>query len=396
MQLHRIAEQPLVLSIPTPRGIEQSPRTAAVSASGNSSEMLKESSQKARQLCDHLELVSDAYRSIRDQLLPLQEEYNRKLEECRFLEAQCRRLDVHCRLLEDRANAVGVGLNPRVRASPSNTGLLIPNDNSPLSTGSQMKQFTRNLDTPATSMGSMAAGSNGQRVSNRDKSIQKAGRGLGPSPPTARRKECLRHAASAPQLPLVQPEETSSSVGSQRKGRESAGGDATFSSSMFMSLARQPGTKTQALEYLASSTSRGIRNGVPKLPLSSTNLNNGKGGRVSSTGRTTASGCRNSGGGSNVLHTGAMSPTSKAELHSCATAAGPIAKSALSSPTGDGSSSRGTSGHQQPLSSRRGGRAQQSTCSSARTTGANSHGQTTAVLASGFPVPAPLLRHRHG
>merc|ERR1712137_334365 len=121
MQLHRVEEQPLVLSIPTPRGIEQSPRTAAVSASGNSSEMLKESSQEARQLCDHLELVSDAYRSIRDQLMPLQEEYNRKLGECRFLEAQCRRLDVHCRLLEDRANAVGVGLNPRVRASLSNT-----------------------------------------------------------------------------------------------------------------------------------------------------------------------------------------------------------------------------------------------------------------------------------
>ncbi|CAE7742150.1 rplR [Symbiodinium sp. CCMP2592] len=35
----------------------------------------------------------------------MQQEYQRRFDECRFLESQCRRLDVHCRLLEDRVSA---------------------------------------------------------------------------------------------------------------------------------------------------------------------------------------------------------------------------------------------------------------------------------------------------
>jgi len=121
MQLHRIAEQP---PSPGSAGFQapfdplyqqrrdvtapaHSPPTITGSGSnGNSGEMLREAAQKVRQLCHHLELVGDAYRDMREQFGPLQEEYFRRLDECRFLEAQCRRLDVHCRLLEERAQAI--------------------------------------------------------------------------------------------------------------------------------------------------------------------------------------------------------------------------------------------------------------------------------------------------
>merc|ERR1719446_1395875 len=75
--------------------------------------MLKEAGQRVKQLCQHLELVNDAYRDMREQFKPLQDEYFRKLDECRFLEAQCRRLDVHCRLLEERAPSTEGGSQSR-------------------------------------------------------------------------------------------------------------------------------------------------------------------------------------------------------------------------------------------------------------------------------------------
>merc|ERR1719410_199425 len=86
------------------------------SSSKSSSELLQDSGQKARQLCHILEQVSDSYRDMREQIKPLQEEYARRLDECKFLEAQCRRLDVHCRLLEERAGSL------RVLSSRPSTG----------------------------------------------------------------------------------------------------------------------------------------------------------------------------------------------------------------------------------------------------------------------------------
>merc|ERR1719362_2786702 len=76
------------------------------SMSRSSSELLQDAGQKARQLCHILEQVNDSYRDMREQIKPLQEEYARRLDECKFLEAQCRRLDVHCRLLEERAGSL--------------------------------------------------------------------------------------------------------------------------------------------------------------------------------------------------------------------------------------------------------------------------------------------------
>merc|ERR1719281_2246835 len=70
-------------------------------------EMLKEAVQKVRQLHRHLDLVSNAYNDVYEQFQPLREEYERRLEECRFFELQCHRLDMHCRALEDRLKRCG-------------------------------------------------------------------------------------------------------------------------------------------------------------------------------------------------------------------------------------------------------------------------------------------------
>jgi len=123
MQLHRIAETPLS---PITGKDERSGNTTPLASArgtpsggtaepdvGEPSEMLKEAGQKVQQLCRHLEHINDAYRDIREQYKPLQEEYFRRHDECRFLEAQFRRLDVHCRLLEERAPKDGTVLPSR-------------------------------------------------------------------------------------------------------------------------------------------------------------------------------------------------------------------------------------------------------------------------------------------
>lgn len=129
MQLHRIAEQPspgplqggapqraaagvAATIAPVAAGgaaaLAPGPAAAGAGAAGDlgcagSADMLREAAQKARQLCQHLEHIGEGFHDMEDQLRPLQEEYLRRLEECKFLEAQCRRLDMHCRLLEERA-----------------------------------------------------------------------------------------------------------------------------------------------------------------------------------------------------------------------------------------------------------------------------------------------------
>jgi hypothetical protein len=111
--LGSIAEQPLS---PSPEESAPSSPTQPEAAPANdtanlefSGEIMKEAANRVKQLCHHLELVNDAYCDMREQFKPLQEEYFRRLDECRFLEAQCRRLDVHCRLLEERAPAGDAG-----------------------------------------------------------------------------------------------------------------------------------------------------------------------------------------------------------------------------------------------------------------------------------------------
>jgi len=103
-QLHCIAEQD---ALPPDT---QEPTWLSAGMAGESDrspmfsgEALKEAGLKVRQLCHQLELVNDAYRDMREQFKPLQEEYSRRLDDLGFLEAQCRKLDVHCRLLEERA-----------------------------------------------------------------------------------------------------------------------------------------------------------------------------------------------------------------------------------------------------------------------------------------------------
>lgn len=139
LQLHRIAELPLLvasldmeasMSPAVASTTPANPKSIAGSApvavdATDSNEMLKEAAQKVRQLCHHLELVCDAYRDMREQLKPLHEEFFRRLEECKFLEAQCRRLDVHCRLLEERAVAIegGTGSRAQTLSNLINSGL---------------------------------------------------------------------------------------------------------------------------------------------------------------------------------------------------------------------------------------------------------------------------------
>eukprot|EP00931_Biecheleriopsis_adriatica_P116389 TRINITY_DN9202_c0_g1_i2.p1 TRINITY_DN9202_c0_g1~~TRINITY_DN9202_c0_g1_i2.p1 ORF type:complete len:1757 (-),score=362.44 TRINITY_DN9202_c0_g1_i2:85-5355(-) len=124
MQLHRIVEAP-AMSVPdspvSPGGRNlaplsdhsspgdkapvSSPDSPGASEATGPGDVLKSATQQVRGLCQHLGNVGEAYREVQDQLAPMQQEYLRRLDECRFLEAQCRRLDVHCRALEERVQA---------------------------------------------------------------------------------------------------------------------------------------------------------------------------------------------------------------------------------------------------------------------------------------------------
>eukprot|EP00435_Cladocopium_sp_Y103_P063980 s1255_g25.t1 len=81
------------------RPVEQDTRSCS------SSENLQLTIQQVQSLSKQLENIGEMYKDVKGQLEPMQQEYLRRLDECRFLEAQCRRLDVHCHLLEERVQA---------------------------------------------------------------------------------------------------------------------------------------------------------------------------------------------------------------------------------------------------------------------------------------------------
>jgi len=103
MQLHRIVEAP------DSQEPELSPRSQGsdklVPNPASPSDKLQLAIQQVHNLSKQLESVGEIYKDLKSQLEPMQLEYQRRFDECRFLESQCRRLDVHCRLLEDRVSA---------------------------------------------------------------------------------------------------------------------------------------------------------------------------------------------------------------------------------------------------------------------------------------------------
>lgn len=129
MQLHRIVEAPTLQEMaeasPQSRGsdrpvepVEQDTRSCS------SSENLQLTIQQVQSLSKQLENIGEMYKDVKGQLEPMQQEYLRRLDECRFLEAQCRRLDVHCHLLEERVQAAEAsGTIPRNQplSAPSKT-----------------------------------------------------------------------------------------------------------------------------------------------------------------------------------------------------------------------------------------------------------------------------------
>lgn len=113
MALHRITEGPLE-EVKTPRSatraetqIEVIGNSAASSPAASGSDILKEAVNQIKQLHRHLDLVNTAYNDVYEQFNPLREEYERRLEECRFFELQCHRLDMHCQVLEDQLKRCG-------------------------------------------------------------------------------------------------------------------------------------------------------------------------------------------------------------------------------------------------------------------------------------------------
>lgn len=388
LQLHRIAELPMMVASADMEAAGLSPAAAsnasaaasprsALAATGalplasdasDSNEMLKEAAQKVRQLCHHLELVCDAYRDMREQLKPLHEEYFRRLDECKFLEAQCRRLDVHCRLLEERAlaieggtgsraqtlsNLISSGLQDiRLRGARSSTGSSAPSSQSspgassnfPLGGASGRKSviwtsatdspvvggaatpnlsldlgavtpigwrghqmFPQGIDTPSSAgmaspipmagTPSQGGADGGQRpcswslpqggvVLSRAAGPEVPPRGLlyaasvqelrlesqphgvsisgGATAAPWKTRDYLRRVSSAPQLSVMHSTpgllgaDQASVLGLMHDGASTGGqtarsvvaGVPTFSSSTFLSLARQPGAKVAALQYL--------------------------------------------------------------------------------------------------------------------------------------------------
>merc|ERR1719399_2776716 len=110
MALHRITEHSGPLeeaSSPCREEPDILPSGGSISISDPGSDMLKEAVQRVRQLHRHLDVVNNAYNDVYEQFQPLREEYERRLEECRFFELQCHRLDMHCRALEDRLKRCG-------------------------------------------------------------------------------------------------------------------------------------------------------------------------------------------------------------------------------------------------------------------------------------------------
>jgi len=320
------------------KGLDQQPVPTTSGA------MLNEAMSKMKQLYSQLELVSDAYRDVREQFKPLLEEYQRKQDECRFLESQCRRLDTQGCLLEEQADALeatrsklnqdsggkypyGVGMRFIAQSQGSHSsvgsagGILHSPEVSPLHAASPGPgpSLASPLLLPGTLLPEThGAGSPARRSAAVTESVPP--RGLlyahsvtelhletqrtptnalsSVSGPAAfpRHEEFIRRVASAPQLPVLPaggwslgtpsmhgnvaggPASASchsASTGAcapqsarahpiapsplaPQQGACPAMSDATFSSSTFLSLARQPGAKTAALQYLLASTSSAL------------------------------------------------------------------------------------------------------------------------------------------
>jgi len=124
MQLHRIVEAPTLQEMaeasPQNTGSDDPSEQEEGDAQPHSpSENLQLTLQQVQNLSKQLESIGEMYKDVKGQLEPMQQEYLRRLDECRFLEAQCRRLDVHCKLLEERVQvAEASGTIPRNQSLP--------------------------------------------------------------------------------------------------------------------------------------------------------------------------------------------------------------------------------------------------------------------------------------
>ncbi|CAE8719014.1 unnamed protein product, partial [Polarella glacialis] len=331
MQLHRIAEQPSSPSCASQRSSpSHSPASGCFTAAEASSpgEMLRDATKQVRSLCEQLENVGEAYRDVQGQLGPMQEEYLRRLEECRFLEAKCRRLGVHCSLLEERTKdveasapqprqplptrmvsvqSVQQALSARLQACSSSSSISASSCQAPIAVpvasggyvpaGSLQQPGQpplRRAMSAATVLPSSMLGISRQVSPGHAPQIflrASARQIQAEAVPTSRPAFTqvggavaeMRRVVSAPQLQvsldrsvflgtggsagvpnggfaapagsfsLVRPFGGASSVDAEAANLEA--GSPSFKSSVFLSLARQPGAKTAALQYLVSSTS---------------------------------------------------------------------------------------------------------------------------------------------
>eukprot|EP00913_Durusdinium_trenchii_P026218 g24597.t1 len=118
MQLHRIVEAPSLQEIE----IESPARQGGggdEEPADTPGDRLQLTIQQVQNLSKQLESIGEIHKEVKSQLEPMQQEYLRRLEEVRFLEAQCRRLDVHCRRLEELT--VAAVRTPRERREGTGT-----------------------------------------------------------------------------------------------------------------------------------------------------------------------------------------------------------------------------------------------------------------------------------
>eukprot|EP00930_Biecheleria_cincta_P030393 TRINITY_DN21054_c0_g1_i1.p1 TRINITY_DN21054_c0_g1~~TRINITY_DN21054_c0_g1_i1.p1 ORF type:complete len:1638 (-),score=316.20 TRINITY_DN21054_c0_g1_i1:407-5146(-) len=343
IQLHRIVEGPGTIDVQSPSsgfrsagnglGGTNCPGSPDTSGDAESAgDILRAASGQVRHLCQHLENVGEAYRDVQKQIPAMQQEFARRIDECRFLEAQCRRLDVHCRLLEERvqsAEASGAisrrhksitspisgsmqpkqllsgapltsdtglgsgysGVTGSLQASPRQVSPHLPQQQ--LSSGPGLKRRSVSAATLPSALRGGAVATHAQHSGlllgasatqlSRDAEFRAS-----PAAQFTANQQLLRRVVSAPQLQHAGPRASldpgaalrpSANEGSAlfRPGGGAssidtmapnlalplAATDASFKSSVFLSLARQPGAKTAALQYLVSSTSSalGIANG---------------------------------------------------------------------------------------------------------------------------------------
>jgi len=80
---------------------------------------LSVATERLRELTKELERIGSAHAQIKQQMQPLRQEQRRRREECRFLEDRCRQLDKYAHLLEDQAAAAGVSATPAPRPTPA-------------------------------------------------------------------------------------------------------------------------------------------------------------------------------------------------------------------------------------------------------------------------------------